>query len=333
MNLDRPSEPPPPLCGMETLGPVQPNTAKSLTSGSLTRRYRKHKCLFMMLLPVVLWYGLFQYGPLYGIQLAFKDYNLIRGVGGSEWVGFEHFRYLFTASPDFLRILGNTVVISGLDLLFGFPAPIILAVVFNEITRRRFVRVTQLIIYVPHFFSWVIVASLLIEFLSPVRGPVNFIITQLGGDPVFFMGDSDVFRFTIIASRIWKDVGWGSIIYMAGIAGIDPQLYEAAVVDGATRRQQVRHVTLPGIIPVIVIMLILRLRSIMDAGFDQILNMYNFAVLDVADIIDTYVYRVGIGRIQYDLTTAVTLFKNVVALALVLIADRFARLVGQQGLF
>lgn len=299
----------------------------------LRKRYRKRKYLFMMLAPVLVWYGIFQYGPLYGIQLAFKDYNLISGIAGSPWIGFEHFRYMFTASPDFLRIIRNTIIISFLDLTFGFPAPIILALVLNEITRHRFVRVSQLIIYLPHFFSWVITASLLIEFLSPVRGPVNYIITGLGFEPVFFMGDPGVFRFTIIASRIWKDVGWGSIIYLASISSIDPQLYEAAIVDGASRWRQVWTITLPSILPVVVILLILRLRFIMDAGFDQILNMYNFAVMEVADIIDTYVFRVGIGQIQYDFATAVTLFKNVIALVLVLTADRFARIVGQRGLF
>ena len=285
-----------------------------------------------MLVPVLVWYGVFQYGPLYGIQLAFKDYRLISGISGSPWIGLEHFRYMFTASPDFLRILRNTIVISFLDLAFGFPAPILIALVFNEIRYRRFVRLSQLILYLPHFFSWVITASLLIEFLSPVRGPINYIIRSLGFEAVFFMGDPRVFRFTVIASRIWKDVGWGSIIYLASISSINPEIYEAAIVDGAGRWRQVINITIPSILPVIVIMLILRLRFIMDAGFDQILNMYNFAVMEVGDIIDTYVFRVGIGQIQYDFTTAVTLFKNLIALILVLFADRFAKLVGQRGL-
>lgn len=306
---------------------------RRLWSPDIKKGYRKSSYLLLMLAPVIVWYAIFQYGPLYGVQLAFKDYNLIRGITGSPWIGFEHFRYMFTASPDFLRILRNTVIISFLDLAFGFPAPIILALVLNEIQRRKFVRISQLVIYLPHFFSWVIAASLLIEFLSPTRGPVNYIITSLGFEPVFFMGDPGIFRATLIGSRIWKDVGWGSIIYLASISSIDPQLYEAAIVDGANRWRQVRHITLPSILPVVVILLILRLRYIMDAGFDQVLNMYNYAVMEVADIIDTYVFRVGIGQIQYDFTTAVTLFKNAIALALVLLADRFARLVGQTGLF
>lgn len=298
----------------------------------ILREYRKTKYLFFMLVPVLLWYAIFQYGPLYGIQLAFKEYSLVKGINGSPWVGLKHFRFMVTASVDFIRIFSNTLIISGLDILFVFPAPILLALTLNELRSRRFVRVSQLIIYIPHFFSWIIVTSLLIEFLSPNRGPVNHFLMLLGLEPIFFLGDPRWFRFTLIVSRIWKDVGWGSIVYLAAISSIDPQLYEAAIVDGAGRWKQTKAITLPSIMPVAVILFILRLRGILDAGFDQVLNMYNFSVMEVADIIDTYVYRVGLGQIKYDFTTAVTLFKNAIALALVLFADHFAKKFGQQGL-
>ena len=285
-----------------------------------------------MLAPVLAWYGIFEYGPLYGIQLAFKDFAIMKGISGSPWVGWKHFHYLFTASPDFARIFRNTVVISFYHIVFGFPAPIILALLLNEVRLARFKRVVQSISYLPHFLSWVILSGLLTAILSPTTGAVNVALQWLGFDPIYFMADPRYFRFTLVASNIWKEVGWGSIIYLAALAGIDPSLYEAAVMDGASRWKQTLYITLPQMLPVISIMFILRIGSVMNAGFDQIINMYNPAVYSVADIIDTYVYRIGLGQLQYSLTTAVGVFKNVIAFLLVLLTNYLVKKSGQEGL-
>lgn len=305
------------------------------TSGFFSRRwnlYKRHKYLYALLLPLMAWYAIFAYGPLYGIQLAFKDFQIMKGITGSPWVGFEHFHYLFTASPDFLKILGNTIVISVYHIVFGFPAPILLALLLNEIRLRTFKRVTQTISYLPHFLSWVILAGILTTMLSPNSGIVNELLGWFGVGPIFFLGDPDYFRFTLVASGIWKEIGWGTIIYLAALAAVDPHLYEAAVMDGANRWKQTLHITLPQLLPAITILLILRMGNVLDAGFDQILNLYNPAVYSVADTIDTYVYRAGLLQMQFSLTTAVGLFKNIVALLLVLSTNYLVKKAGQEGL-
>lgn len=294
--------------------------------------FSKHKYLFLLLLPGIIWYAIFYYAPLYGIQLAFKDYKIAAGIFGSEWVGFKHFARMFSAS-DFLQIFRNTIVISLYHIVFGFPAPIVLALLFNEIRRQSVKRIAQSISYLPHFFSWVILGGILSTLLSPTTGIVNQIIEWLGFDPIYFLGDKRYFRFTLVASGIWKEVGWGTIIYLAALSGVDVHLYEAAVVDGANRWKQTLHITIPCIMPVIAIMFILRIGNLLDAGFDQVLNLYNAAVYEVGDILDTYVYRVGITQMQYSFTTAVGLFKNVIGFALVLGANYVIKKSGQEGLF
>jgi len=294
--------------------------------------YKRNKYLYALLLPLLAWYAVFSYGPLYGIQLAFKNFQIMKGITRSPWVGFDHFHYLFTASPDFLNILGNTFLISFYHILFGFPAPILLALLLNEVRFNLFKRITQTISYLPHFLSWVILPSILTIILSPNNGIVNDIIRWFGGNPIFFLGDPNYFRFTLVVSNIWKEIGWGTIIYLAALASVDPHLYEAAVMDGANRWKQTLHITLPQLLPAITIMLILRMGNILDAGFDQILNLYNPAVYSVADTIDTYVYRAGLLQMQFSLTTAVGLFKNVVALTLVLSTNYLVKKAGQEGL-
>ncbi|MBD2843702.1 sugar ABC transporter permease [Paenibacillus sp. IB182496] len=294
--------------------------------------YKRNKYLYALLLPILVWYGIFAYGPLYGIQLAFKDFQIMQGIAGSPWVGLKHFHYLFTASPDFLQILGNTITISFYHIVFGFPAPIVLALLLNEIRHNGFKRVTQTISYLPHFLSWVILAGILTVMLSPSTGIVNEGLRLLGLDPIFFLGDPDYFRFTLVVSNIWKEIGWGTIIYLAALSAIDPHLYEAAVMDGANKWRQVLHITLPQLMPAITILLILRMGNVLDAGFDQILNLYNPSVYSVADTIDTYVYRAGLLQMQFSLTTAVGLFKNVVALLLVLFTNFIVKKAGQEGL-
>ncbi|OMF38917.1 protein lplB [Paenibacillus sp. FSL H8-0548] len=297
------------------------------------KQYKRSKYLFLLLAPVLLWYVIFHYGPLYGVQLAFKDFNIRQGIWNSPWVGLTHFKFLFFQSPDFLRIMKNTIIISLYHIVFGFPAPIILALLFNEIRLARFKKLAQTITYLPHFFSWVILSGILVTLLSPSVGIVNYLIELVGLDPIYFLGDKAYFRFTLILSGIWKEVGWGMIIYLAALAGIDPTLYEAATVDGANRWKQMLHVTLPSILPVITILLILRMGGILDAGFDQVLNLYHPAVYEVGDILDTYVYRVGLQNFQLSMTTAVGLFKNVIALGLVLMTNYIVKKLGQEGIF
>ncbi|WP_083675999.1 ABC transporter permease subunit [Paenibacillus sp. FSL H8-0548] len=324
------------------MNPANASKLKSMNGGEIQRssklketwkQYKRSKYLFLLLAPVLLWYVIFHYGPLYGVQLAFKDFNIRQGIWNSPWVGLTHFKFLFFQSPDFLRIMKNTIIISLYHIVFGFPAPIILALLFNEIRLARFKKLAQTITYLPHFFSWVILSGILVTLLSPSVGIVNYLIELVGLDPIYFLGDKAYFRFTLILSGIWKEVGWGMIIYLAALAGIDPTLYEAATVDGANRWKQMLHVTLPSILPVITILLILRMGGILDAGFDQVLNLYHPAVYEVGDILDTYVYRVGLQNFQLSMTTAVGLFKNVIALGLVLMTNYIVKKLGQEGIF
>lgn len=297
------------------------------------RDYAKYRYLYLLLVPAVAWYVIFRYAPMYGALIAFQDYNPIRGFAESPWVGFENFVKLFTGTSAFLRVLRNTIVISLLRLLFGFPTPIILALVLNEIRNRHYKSVTQTISYLPHFLSWVILAGVFRQFLSPSEGVVNNIITAFGGDPIYFIADTGWFIPVLLITGIWQGAGWGSIIYLAAISSIDPQLYEAAVMDGAKRLQQIWHITVPHMLNVVVIVLILNIGQMMEAGFDQIFNFYSPVVYEVADIIDTYVYRTGLINMSYSFSTAAGLFKNVVGFMLVLLADRLAKKLGQTGLF
>lgn len=299
---------------------------------SIWKTYRKSKYLLMMLLPMFVYYLIFEYGPLYGVQIAFKDYKIREGIWGSPWVGWKHFEYMFTSSPEFYRILKNTVVISFYHIVFGFPAPIVLALIFNEMKMEMFKKVSQMISYLPHFLSWVVLGGLLLTILSPSTGAVNEVLSWFGLKPIYFLGDPAYFRFTLVSSAIWKEVGWGTIIYIAALTGIDPHLYEAAKIDGAGRFKQTMHITLPGIMHVIAILFIFKTGSILNAGFDQIFNLYNPAVYNVADILDTYVYRVGLTQLQYSFTTAVGLFKNVIAFSLVLLTNWVVKRMGQEGI-
>lgn len=203
------------------------------TAESRWKRYKKHKYLFILLLPALIWYTVFQYAPLYGVQLAFKDFRVLEGINGSPWVGFKHFEVMFTSTSQFWRVFRNTVVISLYHIIFGFPAAIVLALIFNEIRGKVFKRVTQSISYLPHFLSWVILAGLFGTILSPSTGIVNYVLTLFGLDTIYFLGDPAYFRFTLVVTSIWKEVGWGTIIYLAALASINPSLYEAASIDGA----------------------------------------------------------------------------------------------------
>lgn len=295
-------------------------------------QYRKNKELFILFLPVLVFYIVFCYIPMGGIVIAFKDYKLMQGIWGSPWAGFDNFRELFS-TPSFYEILGNTVWISILRLVVGFPAPIILALLLNEVKHSGYKKVVQTVSYLPHFLSWVILAGVFQQLLSPSTGAVNAILEKLGISPIFFLGDPKWFIFTIILTGVWQGVGWGTVIYLAAISGIDPQLYEAAMLDGAGRFKQVLYITIPSLIPTITIILILNTGGILNAGFDQIMNMYNEAVYKVGDIIDTYVYRRGLEGMQYSYSTAVNLFKNVIGLGFVLFTNKIAKRLGDNSLW
>ncbi len=239
---------------------------------------------------------------------------------------------MINGAQDFHLIIRNTIVLSFYHIVFGFPAPILLALLFNEVRVEFFKRFAQTLSYLPHFLSWVVVAAFMFTVLSPSSGIVNTIIGWFGVDPIYFVGKAEYFRFTLVTSALWKEIGWGAIIYLAALAGINPQMYEAAVVDGAGRFKQLLYITLPSLIPVISIMFILRIGHVLDAGFDQVLNMYSPATYSVGDILDTYVYRIGLEQMQFSFATAVGLFKNVIALVLVLFTNYIVKRAGQEGL-
>lgn len=301
---------------------------------SLPTRIWKYRSLFLMILPGLFLLLLFNYGSMYGLIIAFKDYRIGSGIWGSKWVGLKYFSDLF-ASRDALSALKNTILISLYRLFWGFPAPILLALLLNEIGHKFFKRVVQTINYLPHFISWIIISGMVINMLSPNTGIVNYFIQAFGGKPIYFMTDPHLFRSILITTGIWKEVGWGSVLFLAALSNVDAEQYEAAIVDGATRFQRARYISIPAMIPIISICLILSMGSILNAGFDQIFNMYNTMVYSVTDIIDTYVYRVGMVDMSYSFSTAVGLFKSVAGLILMLIVNTVTRNIGDKdaGIF
>ncbi len=293
---------------------------------------RQNRLLYLMLVPVLLYYAVFHYAPMYGLVMAFQNFKPFKRVLGSPWVGLENFRVLFSG-PYFRRLLRNTLVLNLYDLVAGFPAPVVLAILFNEIRARGFRRVTQTISYLPYFISIVVITGLVVNFLSPSTGVVNAAIRLAGGTPVYFLADPAYFRLIFTSMNVWKNAGFGSIIFMAALAGIDPQLYEAAVVDGAGRWRQMLAVTLPGLAPTVVIMLILRMGQMLTVGFEAVINLYNPAIYETSDVINTYVYRLGLQGSGYSLATAAGLFQSVVGLALVAGANALAKRVSDTHLW
>lgn len=296
--------------------------------------YPRHMALTIMLLPTIAYFIVFKYIPITGIVMAFKDFQLGKGIWGSPWVGLKNFELAFSM-PTFKRAFENTVIISLIKIVTGFPAPIILALLLNEVRHMKFKRTVQTISYLPYFLSWIVVAGLFMQLLSPNTGVINYILKNTFGlkEPIFFLGDNKWFRGTLILTDIWKGVGWGSILYIASISGIDPTMYEAAVCDGASRFQRLLYITLPSLMPTIIIMLILRVGNVMVAGFDQIFNMYNPAVYKTADIIDTFVYRYGIGQMKYSLSSAVGLFQNLIGFVLVIGMNFTANRINGSGIW
>jgi len=300
--------------------------------GNIGRDIKRDKYLYLLLLPGIICLFIFRYIPMYGVVIAFKEYNIFAGIANSPWVGFLQFERLFR-NPEFSRILRNTILISAYKLLWGFPAPIILALLLNELKNQRFKKFTQTVLYLPHFISWVIFAGIIVAFLNPTTGVINDIISYFGGRKIDFLANKRMFRSILVITDLYKGVGWGTIVYLAAISNIDPTLYEAAIVDGANRFRQMWHITLPSIRSVVVILLILSLGNILNAGFEQIFLLYNPLVYEVADIIDTFVYRRGLVESNYSLGAAAGLFKNVVALILIWSANHIVKSFGEDGLW
>lgn len=277
-----------------------------------------------MLIPGITFFIIFKYVPMYGILIAFKEYSFKAGVTGSPWVGLKYFNQFF-ASPDSGRVMWNTIVISLYKLIFGFPAPIIFALLLNEVKNNKYKRTIQTIVYLPHFLSWVVIGNLVIILLAPKTGLISGMITAMTGKELNLLMNPDYFRGVLVFSDMWKELGWSTIIYLAALNGVDPNLYEAAEIDGANRFQCMIHVTLTSIRSVVIIMLILRLGYILDAGFEQVLIMSNALVNDVSEIIDTYVYKIGLLQAQYSLSTAINLFKSVIGFCLVVTVNQLAK--------
>ena len=311
---------------------VAPTELVEYRKPSLAREMLRHRYLLLLMLPGIAYFVVFRYVPIYGVILAFKEYDVYEGILFSPWVGLKHFRRLFE-QHDVARVFWNTVEISVLRIAFGFPMPIILALLLNEIFNTKFKRTVQTISYLPHFLSWVVVAGLITELLSPSRGIYGYLMRLIGADTTVLLTSQTWFIPILIISGIWKEVGWGTIIYLATMSSINPELYEAAVVDGASRWRRAISITLPGILPVTAILLILSMSQILNAGFDQIFNLYNTLVYEIADIIDTYIYRVGLQSFEFEFATAVGLTKNVIALVLVLTVDRVVRRFTGYGLW
>lgn len=309
---------------------------KPISAGRSVRLQRigvqvwKFRSLYLMMLPGLIWYGVFRYLPMYGIIIAFKDFSLLDGIIASPWADpwYKHFRTFFR-SPYFGQLLRNTFLISGYKLMFGMLPPLLLAVLLNECRASWYRRWVQTLSYMPHFLSWVIIYGILTALFSQTTGLVNRWIRDAGWTPVPFLTSRETFRSVVVLSDIWQNLGWGAIIYLAAMAGIDPTLYEAARVDGASRVRLIWHITLPGIRNVFVLLLILRIGYIMDAGFEQIYILYSPSVYRVGDILDTWVFRTGLEQLNFSLAAAVGLFKSVIGMLLVLGANSIARRWGE----
>lgn len=296
------------------------------------RQIKRNKWLYVLVLPGFLYFVIFKYLPMWGIIIAFQDYQPFLGIRESNWVGLENFTNFFS-NPDFFRLLRNTLVLALYDLVFFFPAPIIIALLLNEIRVAFFKRTIQTLVYVPHFVSMVIIASITYVFLTPQGGVLYDLIAWITGKPIDVLSSPGSFRPLIIVQMMWKEMGWGTIIFLAALAGVDTEQYEASIVDGAGRFRRMWHITLPAIRTTIVILLILRLGNFLDTGFEQIYLMTNSLNRDVADVFDTYVYTVGITQGAFSYSTAVGLFKSVVGIILVLGSNKLAKKFGHPGIY
>lgn len=284
----------------------------------LAKTLKKDWMLYVLVVPIIIWYIAFLYKPMYGLQIAFKKFSIFRGIAGSPWVGLENFEE-FMSSPYFLRSLKNTFMISFTSLLVGFPIPILLALMFNEVKNEVYKRGVQILTYLPHFISVIVIAGIVKNFLAPSNGIINILISMIRLEKTYFLTKPEWFRTIYIGSNIWKEAGFGSIVYIAALAGINPSLYEAS------RLQQIWHVSIPGILPTIVIMFIMRIGKLLDIGYELILLLYQPATYETADVLSTYIYRTGLQSARYDIATAAGLFNAVIGFTLVFLANRLSR--------
>ncbi len=319
---------------------TQDVTAKGVPAAALKKEKRKRllnqllsqKFLYLMILPGLLYFLVFKYVPMWGLIIAFQDYQPFLGILGSEWVGFKHFIRLFT-EPTFFILLKNTLILFAMNVVIFFPIPILLALLLNEVRLALFKKFVQTMIYIPHFMSWVIVVSLSFVLLTVDGGLINELIALFGGEKINFLLSQEWFRPMYILQVIWREAGWSTIIYLAAITAVDPQLYEAAKMDGAGRLRQMWHITLPAIKSVIVVLLILKIGDTLELGFEHVYLLLNATNREVAEIFDTYVYTAGLKQGQFSYSTAVGLFKAAVGLILVMMANRLAKKFGEEGIY
>ncbi|MEK5642623.1 MULTISPECIES: ABC transporter permease [Paenibacillus] len=308
---------------------------KKPNKGRLTetlKHIRRDRELLLLFIPCILFYIIFRYGPLYGLIIAFKDYSVFSGVMGSDWVGLKHFVKFFS-NQDFWMLFRNTLLLGFYTLIFGFPFPILLAVLLNEVRTKWFKKSVQTLSYLPAFLSVVIISSMIIDFLSPTNGLLNQLLAAFGFEKKYFLVDPGWFRPIYVISEIWSTIGYESIIYLAAIAGINPTLYEAARVDGASRFHMIRHITIPGLMPTMLIMFILKTGSMIRIGYEKVLLLYNPMTYNVADVFSTYVYRKGLLESNYSYAAAVGMFEALVAMTMLLGANAISRKIGGKGLW
>ncbi len=305
------------------------NTKKFSLSKSI---YWKQRYLLLLFIPAVVYFIIFHYVPLYGVIIAFKDYKFNKGIMGSAWVGLEHFRTLF-GMESFWQVFRNTIIISVWKFVCEFPLTIVFALLLNEITQTKFKKVVQTISYLPHFISWVVMGGILMQLLSPSTGPINQAIKALGGEPIYFLADTHWFRPVLVLSTVWKNIGWGSIVYLAALSNVDQEVHEAAMIDGASRIQRIIKITVPEIMPVITIMLIMSVGKLINDDFDQVFNLYSPAVYSVGDVLGTYTYRSGLVDMEYSFATAVGLFKNVISVILVVGTNMICKRINDYGIW
>ena len=297
------------------------------------REILRDRWLYLLMLPGIIWYLIYRYLPMFGLYIAFNEFSFANGIFGGEFVGLKYFRYIFFEHRNFWQLVINTLLINVYKLIFYFPMPIIFALMLNEIRSTRYKRTLQTLIYLPHFVSWVVFGSIVITFLNPTEGIVNQFIQFLGGSPIFFLSDPKYFRPIVVISDIWKEAGYGTIIYLAAITGVDPALYEVGRIDGASKLQTALYITIPCISETIVVMLLLDIGRMMNVSFEQIYVLANPTVYETGDVISTYVYRLGLGQGRFSLTTAIGLFQSVVGFVLLTTCNAISRKAFDKGLW
>ncbi|MFK7697572.1 ABC transporter permease [Paenibacillus sp. HJGM_3] len=314
------------------LSPGVTVAAEPKKRSAFTKELFKNYDLYILLIPGILFFFIFCYIPMFGLIVAFKDYNIFKGVFASDWVGLQHFRDMLQV-PDFYKVVRNTLLLNVLGLIVGFPAPIILALLLNEVRAKYFKRITQSLLYLPHFMSWIIMGGIIYNLLSPKYGIVNATMRFFGMEEIYFMIEEVWWVIVYTLSGVWAGAGWGTIIYLAAMTTIDPSLYEAAVMDGAGRWRKIIHITIPGIMPTVVILLILNIGHMVSIGVEHPFALQNPVVMNISDVISTYVYSAGIKQGLFGLTTAIGMSQSVINLVLVLGANYFAKRLGNEGLW